>query len=119
MGKAFGLDLPLLRKSFAVTREEGENPTVGLLHSNVGLSWEGYATGGLGDAASPPPPLLVPRGSLDSCNDWELETEDPVYVSSLWAAARLAACNLLIVTFESAFNSLFLLPFFPQALRFF
>lgn len=56
------------------------------------------------------------------CSDWELETEDPVDVSNLaclWAAARLAACNLLIVTFVSAFNSLVFSPFFPQALRFF
>jgi len=47
------------------------------------------------------------------CNDWELETEDPVDVSRpahLWAAARLAACNLFIVAFVSAFNSLFFFP---------
>lgn len=45
---------------------------------------------------------------------WELKTEDPVDVSSLaclWAAARLAACNLLILTSVSAFNSLFFFPF--------
>lgn len=45
---------------------------------------------------------------------WELKTEDPVDVSSLaclWAAAGLAACNLLIVTFISAFNSLVFFPF--------
>lgn len=44
---------------------------------------------------------------------WELKTEDPVDVSSLaclWAAARLAACNLLILTSVSAFNSLFFFP---------
>ena len=62
-----GLDSPLLRKFFAVTREGGENASVVLLRSNIGLSWEGCAIRGLGDAASPPPPLplLVPKGSSD------------------------------------------------------
>lgn len=59
-----GLDSPLLRK-LAVTREGGGNSGMVLLRSKVGLSWEGYAIGGPGDAASPPPPLRVPKGFLD------------------------------------------------------
>lgn len=64
-GKHVGLDLPLLRKFFVVTREGGESPSMVLLRSNLGLSWEGCAVGDLGDAASRPPPLLVPKGSSD------------------------------------------------------